>query len=221
MVFPIAAAISAGSSLLGGILGQRSQAKMAEQNIEMQKLFAKKGIQWKVKDSLAAGVHPLFGLGAQTTSFSPVSVGDSIGPAMADAGQDISRAISATSDPAAKVSATMAGLQVERAGLENELLRSQIRGLNSPGTMAGLPSVSGDNSDPLRIAGVSVAANPGWSDAQDIETRYGELGDWLYGLPVMAADAVHNLKVSPAVQAKQQSRFNGLADAIVRRLGWR
>lgn len=135
--------ISAGASLLGGVLGQKSQEKQAEKNIQLQKDFAQQGIQWKVADAKAAGIHPLYALGANTHSFAPVSVGDSLSPALANAGQDIGRAVNAVSDGSTRVygiQKALQGLALERAGLENEVLRSQIRRNNSAGTPPPVPT---------------------------------------------------------------------------------
>jgi len=134
--------IAAGASLLGGIFGQRSQEKMAEKNIQLQKDFAQQGIQWKVADAKAAGIHPLYALGAQTHSFAPVSIGDSLSPAIANAGQDIGRAVNAVatgSERTAGISKALEALALERAGLENEVLRSQIRRNNGAGTPPPAP----------------------------------------------------------------------------------
>lgn len=118
--------IAAGASILGGILGQNKQDDIAKRNIQLQKDFAQQGIRWKVDDAKAAGIHPIYALGAPTTSFAPVSVGDSLGPGIRAAGQDISRAINSTSTSDQRLSSTVAALQLERGGLENELLRTQI-----------------------------------------------------------------------------------------------
>lgn len=126
--------IGAASNLIGGIMGQnsqnqaiKSQESMAAQNIALQKEFAQSGIQWKVADAKAAGVHPLYALGANTTSFSPVSIGSPssspLGQGIAAAGQDLSRAMAATSNSTTRL---VSGLTVERSMLENELLRTQI-----------------------------------------------------------------------------------------------
>lgn len=117
--------ISAGASLLGGLFGQ----KQADKQAEMQKQFAQQGIRWKVADAKAAGIHPIYALGAPTHSFSPVSIGDSLGQGIRAAGQDIGRAINSTSSPGQRMSAEVqaaAALNLERGGLENELLRTQI-----------------------------------------------------------------------------------------------
>ncbi|UOF76958.1 minor capsid protein [Microviridae sp.] len=47
------------------------QEEMNRKNYEAQKEFAQHGIQWKVEDSKAAGLHPLFGAGLGGASFSP------------------------------------------------------------------------------------------------------------------------------------------------------
>lgn len=47
------------------------QREMNEANIAAQREFAQHGIRWKVEDSKAAGLHPLFGAGLSGTTFSP------------------------------------------------------------------------------------------------------------------------------------------------------
>lgn len=61
--------ISAGASLVGGILGNKSNQKIAEQNAALQKEFAQHGISWKVADAKRAGIHPLYALGSNGISF--------------------------------------------------------------------------------------------------------------------------------------------------------
>lgn len=141
--------ISAGSSLIGGILGNQQANKQAK----LQKEFAQSGIQWKVEDAKKAGIHPLAALGAQTTSYAPVSVGGpSIASGLANAGQDIARGIDATRSATARVDAytkTIQDLNVRRMGLENELLGSQIAKLNTTGPKPPFP----DGSDRFLIEG--------------------------------------------------------------------
>lgn len=43
-----------------------------------------------------------------------------------------------------------------------------------------------------RVAGADVLANPEWSDAEEIETRYGDALSWGYGVGVAGADFQHN-----------------------------
>lgn len=113
-------------------MNKDASRKAAGLNRDMQREFAQKGIRWKVEDAKAAGIHPLYALGASTSQFAPSFVGDtSMGSAMADIGQDISRSIQATRTAperaqANAVAAQMSQLALERATLENELLKSRI-----------------------------------------------------------------------------------------------
>lgn len=136
----LAEAISAGSQILGGILGSNDKAK----DRKLQKEFAQNSIRWKVDDAKAAGLHPLAALGAQTTSYAPVSVGGpSIASSLAGAGQDISRAVNATRTGGERATAYIKSVQdltLSRMGLENQLLASQIAKINQAGTVPAMPS---------------------------------------------------------------------------------
>lgn len=94
MVWP--AIIGAAAALAGGALSGDQNRKLAHEQMDMQREFAQMGIRWKVADAKAAGLHPLAALGASTSSYAPISVGDSYGPALSEAGQNISRAMDAT-----------------------------------------------------------------------------------------------------------------------------
>lgn len=74
------AVIGAGADLLGGFLDRRENRR-----------FAQNSIQWRVQDALAAGVHPLFALGA-SPSFPPSPIGGSISAA----GEKIGNAVAAS-----------------------------------------------------------------------------------------------------------------------------
>lgn len=137
---PIGSIISAGASLLGGLFGSKendkareAQMAMNERNIELQREFAKNGIQWKAADAKAAGIHPIYALGGSTSSFTPVSANFSADTAMpnaiAAAGQDIGRAVNATRTASGRVDAfskTAQALQLENMSLQNDNLRSEI-----------------------------------------------------------------------------------------------
>lgn len=142
----------AAGSLIGAGLNYDTQ----QDNIELQKQFAKQGIQWKVADAQKAGVHPLYALGAQTHSFSPIATGD-VGSGLAAAGQDIGRAIDASRTPDQKIdayTASLRALQLEKGGLENEVLRSQLARLNSSPVSAGMASAT----DPFTMSGQADTA---------------------------------------------------------------
>ncbi|MEM2002468.1 MAG: hypothetical protein QXT77_07485 [Candidatus Methanomethylicaceae archaeon] len=151
---PASAIIGAAASIGGRLLDGRSQRQAAKMNYRHQKEFAQHGIRWKVEDAKAAGLHPLAALGAQTTSYSPVHVGTDF----AGMGQDISRAIDATRTGGEKQDAVLSSLAVERAGLENELLRAQIAKVRGAGQSPGIPApteqrfIAGQGNAPLMKA---------------------------------------------------------------------
>lgn len=91
MVWP--AIIAGAAALAGGALSGDRNRKSLHEQMDMQREFAQMGIRWKVADAKAAGIHPLYALGASGASAAPISVGDSYGPALAQAGQDISGAM--------------------------------------------------------------------------------------------------------------------------------
>lgn len=167
MAWPaVAAAIaSAVAPLAGSYLDYEGQRKansvnydVGMGNIALQKEFAKNGIQWKVQDAIKAGIHPLAALGANTTSFSPISVG-ARGPNASEgfniAGQNISRAILASATEEAKelreiqLATAREGLkkmQLENVGLLNEIEKSKSPSM--PITSQGIIVGQGDSTEP-------------------------------------------------------------------------
>jgi len=148
-------------------------------NLDSQKEFAQHGIRWKVEDSKAAGIHPLVGLGAQTASFSPISVGGGQeGPSrqqmMSDMGQNISRSINATRTQDERDMATLntqaAKLDVEGKAIDNQIKLSQLRNMNQPTNGPAFPgtqnfiSGQGDSGNKITEKAMertkSLAGNP-------------------------------------------------------------
>lgn len=190
-------------------------AALARENMAQQREFAQHGIRWKVEDAKAAGLHPLAALGATTTSFSPVSVGDSSAPSLdlGNMGQGIDRAIAATQTTEEKADAytnKLQALQLERGELENSLLKTQIMKANQPAarqpsmpsanpqygvdgqaptqqmSASGFPvSVDKMEQKPDQTPkhargnpfGIPLLHNPWVADGEDIETRYGDIGE--------------------------------------------
>jgi len=136
-------------SLFGGIVGGIGAAlglDSASKDRKYQKQFAQNQIQWRVADAKAAGVHPLYALGASVTPYTSVGDGGA-GASMSALGQDISRAKMATLDRREREAAANAAALDARMRMENErartkseimesaartdLIRSQIARLNS------------------------------------------------------------------------------------------
>ena len=127
------ALIGAGASIIGGALASGSasstnaaNAEMVERQIAFQREMAQNGVRWKVADAQAAGVHPIFALGAPPFNPSPVAIAQSPNTAWADAlsdaGQNIGRAVDATRTQEERVDARMKqlqDLQIEGARLDN------------------------------------------------------------------------------------------------------
>lgn len=133
MAFPFEA-ITSGIGNVLNFLSQKEANKINKQAAEMsnyyQMLAAQNGIQWKVQDAIKAGVHPLVGLGAQTTSFSPTTVGaEGTKFDFSGVGQDLSRAFQAAQSGEVRKEndeAKMRKLQIEKGSLENDVLRNEV-----------------------------------------------------------------------------------------------
>lgn len=167
-------------NMAAGVLGSMDKNK----DRKMQKEFAQSGIQWKVEDAKKAGIHPLAALGAQTTSYSPVSVGGpSIASSLASAGSDISRAVDATRGAGARNDAytkTIQDLNITRMGLENDLLGSQIAKINTTGPKPPFPA--GDN---FLIEGQSNSPLVNRAPGKATSTELGRPGTEPFAVPDM------------------------------------
>lgn len=131
----IGSLISAGSNLLGGIIGAKASRDNTQDQINfardqaaaseaLQREFAQHGIRWRVEDAKAAGLHPLFALGGSGATFTPAAAsinfdngGVEMGRALAAAGQDLGRAISAQKTPVER--------QMEAAALRGAEARAE------------------------------------------------------------------------------------------------
>lgn len=256
--------ISAGASLIGSKMSADASAKAARMNAiaqaneaeaarvynermydrslietqkerDLQKEFAQTGIRWRAADAQAAGIHPLAALGAQTISYSPVSIsapptmpranvapfsGASMGSGIAAAGQDISRGIHASRNEQQRDAAyakTIQDLSLQRMGLENELLSSQIRKVNQPGTPPAFPSdgprlLDGQGNSPLvktdamkRTA--SVPDNPSQEPAPITDIGYAASGGGGFAI-VPSKDAKERIEDMSLYEAQHFIRNN-------------
>lgn len=219
--------IGAGASLLGRFIGSRMDADTArrnqeredfwnQKNIDLQKEFAQQGIRWKAADARAAGIHPAFAMGAQTSSFSPISIDGGASSNYAGTfgamGADISRAINATRTASERDDAfatSVKRLQLEGAQLDNDIKRASLASSVQRLTQQGNPpfpdanSVPTDKLDPrarLVMGGSEVRTDPRYSDTEVATRRYGESADWWYGPMVMWNDWNHHN--APLVEAR-------------------
>lgn len=121
----------------------------------------------------SAGIHPLVGLGGMpSTTNAQAIIGEDLGSRMERAGQGLGRAAQAVMSQEERVFAqASAELSLERQGLENELLRSQITNIHRATNPAfpsefserqnilpGQPSSSAIRGDVRRIVNAGDAA---------------------------------------------------------------
>lgn len=155
--------LAAGGKIADLIIGSKNASAnrdLQAKQMNMQEQFAKSGIQWKVEDAKAAGVHPLFALGAQTHSYAPISVGSTSMPTgFSGLGQDLGRAAMAAQSPETKVSEFTAAAQrltLEKGAIENEILKSQLARMRQTPTVA-IPTGANPN-NMLSVGDPAVAA---------------------------------------------------------------
>lgn len=165
--------IGAIGSIAGGLLGSSSAKKqskisaaIARESLQLQQDMAKHGIRWRVEDAKAAGVHPLYALGAQLPSASGatyVPADTSAWPgALAQAGQHIGRAMQSGMTAGERVDAKMQALALDRAELENDLLRAQIakeKGQLGPPLPSNTPSLFPESGD-VSTRGLTITSKP-------------------------------------------------------------
>lgn len=124
------ALIGAGANVAGGIASTISGNSQSN----MQKRFAKRAIRWRVADAKAAGLHPLYALGAQVPSYSPVS--NTLGESLSAAGQNIGSAIAARMTPMQKrlveLELAQAEANLNKTYEEQAFIRSErLRNINA------------------------------------------------------------------------------------------
>lgn len=129
-----AALIGGASSLVGGLVSSgegKKNRRIAREQMKMQREFAQHGVRWRVADAQAAGIHPLAALGMQGLSYSPVHVPESagLGEALADAGQNVARAVAAQMTPEQRqqqaMALALAAKQLEESDARILALRSE------------------------------------------------------------------------------------------------
>lgn len=185
------------------------QREMADRNEALSREFATSGIQMKVADANKAGIHPLFALGASTAAAPSISVGDVGRPSASDAfgsmGQDLSRAIAASSDEVQRDKQhkrAVQKLELENMKLNNDALRAKTvsqmartsRGSAQVGPGLPVPEKDTPEERPQLFAGARWGTNPKFTNAEDWEKRYGDVMQEIIGMGAnLPADLYWNL----------------------------
>lgn len=199
----IPAAIGAGSSLIGGLIGSDDQKKQSKKDYERQKEFAQNSVRWRVKDAEAAGLHPLAALGASTASYSSSVGGSPMASAVEGAGSAIAQGAAAYLSPVDKAAQS---LLLEKGKLENELLAAQIATerarlnptIGPPGGLSNSVAVGG----PKPVLEPIPGSNDKWSVAlpgygQRMEDHYGDVAGSVPGAIAGLVDIARNFGVNP------------------------
>ncbi len=125
---------------IGDILGGAADVKNNRKNIAYQKEFAQSGIQWRTDDARAAGVHPLFAMGANTTSFQP---GFNTGSAIGDTVRRLGRTAGSYLDK-------------ENKKLQNDFIKEQIEASKYRRKADGY----GAQQDGIKVLPINMENNP-------------------------------------------------------------
>ncbi|AXQ65631.1 MAG: DNA pilot protein [Microviridae sp.] len=156
-----AAAIAAGAAIAGGLMSNRAQKKQLEQERALQREFAQNSIQWRTADAKKAGLHPLYAMGATGASYSPQTYYDSLGPAVAQAGQHI--ATGYQNAQTRKDQQAAAGRSAARANsgyaMQYRQMLNQERALNSQLTV--------DEAQANYFNSMAARNMQGWNASQD------------------------------------------------------
>lgn len=194
---PVISGVANGAlSGVSSYLNANAAKAASKKDYKRAKEFAQNSIQWRVQDANAAGVHPLFALGAPTMSYAGSSVGvDPVGAALGDMGANISRAALALDAPADKVNTAIQALAIERGQLENDKLRAELMLMKQPGTPPGV-AVLGGKGD--RLGSGSVVSRdavgnafpiPPGMDSQTFADNFGDTAQEGFGAGRLAVSA--------------------------------
>lgn len=164
---------AAAGAAIGGALAPTPRDDSSERNYAAQKEFAKMGIRWRVADAKAAGISPLAALGAGGAGFSP-SFQSSEPDALLSMGQDVGRAIAATSSSEERGIAAlqMKSLELDIQGkqIDNMYRARQLQHLDSGPPFPGSDyNMDGQAQSGVRVKVVpkQITASPrGYSDME-------------------------------------------------------
>lgn len=213
-------AISAGGSILGGLLGGSSQKKLWKKQYRAQKEFAQHAVRWRAADARAAGISPLVAMGMSPYqggfSGSGSPVGDAISQAAGIAGDYVSgrqnakmqrllaakemdwkeRQVRATETEAA---ARAAEAQSNADYVKSQMIHQTIRRFGNylqGDKLAGADSEIENYGSGKRPTHISTPygtweIDPRWSPQQVVEDEYGGAIGEGYGLKRGAMEAGH------------------------------
>lgn len=156
--------IGKGLDIVGSVMGLFGN-NQNKKNYEAQKEFAQSGLRWKVEDAKAAGIHPLFALGAPATQFAPSFINDSPSESLSRIGQSLQRAQNVTKTPSEKMIDWIKMEQeqeiLKKLRLENIGLRRELKTPSFPDVVVNRDFPSLDVGNILdRMHGIDIIKEP-------------------------------------------------------------
>ena len=191
----IGAGISALGGLAGGLLQSDNQSRINSRNRKQAQEFAQKSIQWRVDDAKKAGIHPLYALGAQTSS-PATAVGDNsgamIGQSLGKMGQALAQGLmkKKVDYESQMQSHTLKNMRLRNYGL---LVDNQMKELEFA-KMRHEQSLYQPKDTIFYLGGIKLHYPGSWAKAQDIEDMFGDMPSGAYGATMMAKTLQYNLK---------------------------
>lgn len=174
--------------------GLDEQKETQDRNEALQREFATHGIRWRVEDAKAAGLHPLFALGASVPQYSPATAIDFSGMSnsLHTMGQNVSRAARASMTPEER---TMLDLNMQE--VRSRIRENDARAAAIESQMARDAMNDARNARPIPLSSSTVRPSaararelrlpPGsmrtseTESAQTVQDEYGDIVENLYG----------------------------------------
>lgn len=167
---PVGSIASTVGSVAGLFGSEGYNAKDTHSAASIAASMSDKQFRQRVATAAELGIHPLAAIGAGYAGGTATPIfNESLGDRLSKAGQNIGRAVAAYQTQPQK---QLTALQVERAGLENELLRAQIRQVNA--TSTGSPPSFPSGAEVIRGQGNAFESGS-VPDVGMARTRHGNL----------------------------------------------
>lgn len=190
MAFPIGAVLGLAGSILG-----KPKTTSAGQNLTSTLAAAAEAEKYgfnplEALRSGAAGIGPSVSGGIPGLASSLAAVGDAIDPAVKRAQrQDEERRKLDLDLARIKLDQARSGFALPQGGsaTRGAALGNRAEAWASPGSANTVTRHNPERTS-VQVGGTMVKPDKGWSDAEEIERRYGDVASWAYGLGVGAAD---------------------------------
>lgn len=145
--------VGAVSNYIGGKQAENTAKDVNRENAALQREFAQSGIQWRVADAKAAGIHPVYALGAQTTPASPSYVGSNASEHFSQMGQNLGRAAAAAMNSGQRkleqISIQSAEADLQGKEIDNQIKARQLSQMSGAGIGPAMPTVDGMSAELL------------------------------------------------------------------------